>query len=143
MDEATAPQFDPIRHSRGGRPRKRPEEQRGEFVGFWLTADELARLDEAAAAAHAISRGDYLRAVALAEQDGATTTQLPKHKRRRDVAPVVAQLGRLGGLLHQYIKEARFGPFTPATEAAAQETIKALGDYLRKLATDAGDDPET
>jgi hypothetical protein len=39
MDEATAPQFDPARHNRGGRPPKRPEERRGEFVGFWILCD--------------------------------------------------------------------------------------------------------
>src|SRR3954451_4028293 len=62
MDEAAAPQFDPIRHSRGGRPRKRPDERRGQPVTVWMTSAEVARLDEAVIAAHAVSRGDYLRA---------------------------------------------------------------------------------
>ena len=141
MDEATAPPFDPVRHSRGGRPRKRPEERRGEFVGVWLTADELARLDEAVTAARAVSRGDYLRAVALSGH-GAAVVPPPK-RRARSIAPIVAQLGRLGGLLHQCVKAANLGHFTPETDKAARETINALGDYLRKLATDRGDDPET
>jgi hypothetical protein len=125
------------RRRRGGRPLKDADERRGKPVTFWLTSLEFAQLESRMEASGAASMSDFLRAVALENQ--------PRQARRgasRDLAPVVAQLARLGNNLNQIVREARIHNFRAATGTAANDALRELGAYLRILSA-AADDPET
>jgi hypothetical protein len=122
----------PIR--RGGRPRKAAA--RLVHVGYRATVAEQAEL-EARARSCGQSLSDYVRAAVAAGSSRRPARPAPG----MNAAPVVAQLGRLGNVINQCLRQAQFGTFPPSVAVSAEETLHALGLYLRKLAAD--DDPET
>ena len=76
------------------RPRKNPHEKKGQFIGFWATLDELAKIDIKQRLLRCDSRSDYLRQAALMGTINVVE--------RRGLAPeIVHQLKRIGANLNQ------------------------------------------
>jgi hypothetical protein len=131
---ADAPTSAPKRRKRGGRPRKAEDERRGQFVGFWVTPGEFADLRTMAA-------DTTVSAVMRAAVPGGPVRPIRTRRGKAvNVAPIVAQLGRLGGILRQYQVQAQYGALTDSLQRAIEDTLQELGAYLRRL---AADDPET
>jgi hypothetical protein len=122
----------PTRRKRGGRPPKPEDDRRGQFVGFWVTPGEFANLRTMAA-------DTTVSAFMRAAMPGAPLPR-PRRGKAADNAPIVAQLGRLGGILRQYQVQAQYGALTDSLQKAIEDTLQELGAYLRRL---AADDPET
>ena len=125
MDKAAAPQFDPIRHRRGGRPRKAANERRAHQLNIRLTPDEWAD-GEARAAAAGLSLCEYGR---LVLSDRALSIE---------VAPVpppeiVRQLRALGHNLDQALHEARRMGFSDVARRALEQAARTVSTELRAL----------
>jgi hypothetical protein len=125
MDEATAPAFDPIRHRRGGRPRKPPQDKHDEFITFRVTPEQRAQGEEKAARA-GLSLSAYSRAAFLGD-----TVRIVV---RKGAPPeVILQLRYMGNNVKQVLHEARLGNFPPHVEAKAAEALDIINAELRAL----------
>ena len=127
MDPAAfdKPPFDPIRHRRGGRPRKAPDERHGRFLGCWATPELAARI-EAKAAAAGISLSEYMRLVL--DGEGLTIEVV-------QAAPpaVLRQLRVMRNNVKQTLFEAQRGTFSPEVEAAALQALQVIHSELWTL----------
>lgn len=122
----TPPSFDPVRHRRGGRPRKAEDERHSEVLKIRITPDALAKLTAQAEAA----------GLSVSEYGRATIENNPVRVTVSQTAPpeVVQQLRIMGGNLRQALEEGRRGHFRdPATEAALTTAAQTISAELRRM----------
>jgi hypothetical protein len=126
--DAAAPKFDPIRHRRGGRPRKPDHERHGRYVSFWMT-DEQRERGEAKAAEAGLSISEYGRAVF---SGGTLTIEVAS------VPPpeLMQELRVIGRNLWQAIEDARRNHFSEAERRALEQAAAVISTELRVLLHD-------
>lgn len=124
--DRSEPMSDPTRtRRRGGRPPKSEAERRDSFIGFWVTADEHARILARASASGVSAVSSFARAAAL-------DAPVRSASRPANYSPeIVAQLRRIGNNLNQCLYEARVGNFRPSLAAATEDAIKEVSAALR------------
>ena len=121
-----APAFDPVKHRRGGRPRKDDTARLGESLAVRLTPDARAELDARAAAA-GLSPAAYARAALSGAVVRVTVSQTAPPE-------LIQQLRIMGGNLRQALELARDGRYIrPSTEAALTRAAQTISDELRTL----------
>ena len=121
-----APAFDPIRHRRGGRPRKDDTARLGELLAVRLTPEARAELDARAAAA-GLSPAAFARAALSGAAVRVTVSQTAPPE-------LIQQLRIMGGNLRQALEHAREGRYIkPSTEAALAEAARTISAELRRL----------
>jgi Mobilization protein NikA len=126
MNETAAPpKFDPIRHRRGGRPRKAADKRRGTVIRVRLTLEEWAKV-EARAAETRLSLSDYIRTVMYGEQLTIKIAPVPPPE-------VMRQLRIMGRNLWQAIEEGRRLGFSEARQRALEEAAATIGREMRRL----------
>lgn len=110
--------------ARKGRPTISTADKRSEVVKFRASPDEQTAIEGRAAEAK-LTVSEYCRAASLG-------LPIIVH---RDATPmeVIAQLRRIGNNLNQVLREARFNNFPPPVADHAEETMRDLSAYLRKL----------
>jgi hypothetical protein len=103
--------------------------QRNSIIGFRATAGERAEL-EAAAERSGLSLGSYIRAAVL---------QSPKTRSRRRptiqqeaLARLLAQLGRVGGNVHQISRKLNFNEPVAADIPSVLAEVKAAGAAIMR-----------
>jgi hypothetical protein len=129
VDDAP-PKFDPIRHRRGGRPRKPEHERYGCNVSFWLSPEQRAK-GEARAAEAGLSLSAYSRASFTGDTVRVVVT--------RGAPPeLLRQLRLIGNNLKQALHEARRGNFTSETETRVMQALDAINAELRTLLHGSG-----
>lgn len=126
MDPALndAPPFDPIRHRRGGRPRKTVDGLH-EIIPARFTHDEAARI-RAAAAQAGVSSSAIVRAAF-------NNAELRLIVMRTAAPEVVQQLRYMGNNVRQTLFEARRGTFGPEVEAEARQALQVIYSELGPL----------
>jgi hypothetical protein len=123
--DAAAPIFDPIRHRRGGRPRKPEQERHGRYVSFWVTEEQRAR-GEAKAAEAGLSLSEYGRAVFSGDALTIEVAPMPPPE-------LVRELRMIGRNLWQAIEDARRNHFAEAERRALERVAAVISTELRVL----------
>lgn len=125
MNEAAAPLFDPVRHRRGGRPRKAPEALHGQLVVFRVTPEQKARA-EAKAAEAGLSLSEYGRRLFTGESLTIEVAPIPPPE-------IIRQLRMMGNNLNQALHEARQRGFAEAERQALEQAVRSVSVELRML----------
>ena len=125
MSEAAAPKFDPLRHRRGGRPRKPPQERRVYRINLRLTPEEWAQ-GEARAAEAGLSITEYGRLLFTQTTLTIETAPVPPPETLR-------QLRLMGNSLRQAIAVVQAHGFTQQTQREIEEAARAVSTGLRTL----------
>lgn len=126
MNDPAPPPFDPVRHRRGGRPRKPQEARQDGILSVRLPRDAHAALT-ARAAASGLSLADFSRAALEGNPVRVTVSQTAPPE-------VIRQLRIMGGNLRQALELAREGRYIrPSTEAALEEAARTISAELRRL----------
>jgi hypothetical protein len=121
----TPPKFDPIRHRRGGRPRKPGDKRLGFRVNFRITPEQWAK-GEARAAEAGLSLSAYSRASFNGDTVRIVVTQGPPPE-------TLYQLRIMGNNLKQALHEARRGDFSAETETKVMQALDAINAELWTL----------
>jgi hypothetical protein len=126
----TPPKFDPIRHRRGGRPRKPEHQRRDTVVRVRMNTEEFSRIEARAAAAD-LSLSAYSRASFSGDTVRIVVTQSAPPE-------IVHQLRGMGNNLKQALHEARRGNFSSETETRVTQALDAINAELRTLLHGSG-----
>lgn len=124
-DDNTAPKFDPIKHRRGGRPRKAEPDRHSCVLRIRITPEKYlllsGRADEAGMSLSAYAR--------------ATFEDNPVKVRVSPLPPIEVwrELRMMGINLNQALQEARTHGFSEERQAALEEAARTISTELGRL----------